>query len=132
MHLVQISGDLAYPYRLRFKGGGWKSEDKGLYGSKEEIWRYPSIPPGPPGGKREEEIMLETFVGATEQALLEIKEGKDVRRTAEVFLLFSLGSQFDHLIRQALEKLSVFCLVAKPSWFGRYTDIWTTQVRVSL
>lgn len=37
-----------------------------------------------------------------------------VRRTTELFLLFALGSQFDHLIKQALEKLGVFCLVASP------------------
>lgn len=30
-------------------------------------------------------------------------------------MLFSLGSQFDHLIKQALDKLGVFCLVADPS-----------------
>ena len=59
--------------------------------------------------------MLETFVGATETALQEIEEEKGIRSTTELFLLFSLGSQFDHLIKQALEKLGVFCLVADPS-----------------
>ena len=58
--------------------------------------------------------MLETFLGSTDKALREIEEEQRIRRTKELFLLFSLGSQFDHLIRQALEKLGVFCLVADP------------------
>lgn len=59
--------------------------------------------------------MLYTFRGANEEALEEIKEEKRVRQTREIFLLFSLGSQFDHLIKQAVEKLGVFCLVADPN-----------------
>jgi len=58
---------------------------------------------------------METFKGATESVLREIEREKDVRNTDELFLLFTLGSQFDHLIKQALEKLKVFCLVADPS-----------------
>ena len=50
-----------------------------------------------------------------EQVLREIAEEKKIRRTSEVFLLFSLGSQFDHLIALALGKLGVFCLVADPA-----------------
>ena len=30
-------------------------------------------------------------------------------------MLFALGSQFDHLIKQQMDKLGVFCLVADPS-----------------
>ncbi|MCH7604559.1 GMP synthase (glutamine-hydrolyzing) [Patescibacteria group bacterium] len=59
--------------------------------------------------------MLETFTGATELQLQEIGEEKHIRRTNELFLLFSLGSQFDHLIKQMLDKLGVFCLVADPA-----------------
>lgn len=58
--------------------------------------------------------MLDTFKGATESALAAINEEKTVRKTNELFLLFSMGSQFDHLIKQNLEKLGVFCLVADP------------------
>ncbi len=59
--------------------------------------------------------MLDTFRGATSEALEAIETEKRVRRTSELFLLFSMGSQFDHLIKQALEKLGVFCLVADPA-----------------
>ncbi len=52
---------------------------------------------------------------ATDQSLAEIKEEMSVRKTNEVFLLFSLGSQFDHLIKQEIDKLGVFCLVADPA-----------------
>lgn len=58
--------------------------------------------------------MLDTFCGASDESLLAINEEKAIRRTNEVFLLFALGSQFDHLIKQALERLGVFCLVADP------------------
>ena len=58
--------------------------------------------------------MLYTLKSATDAALAEINEEKRVRKTRELFLLFSLGSQFDHLIKQVLEKLGVFCLVADP------------------
>ncbi len=59
--------------------------------------------------------MLTTFQGITEDALALIEEEKKVRKTNELFLLFAMGSQFDHLIKQALEKLGVFCLVADPA-----------------
>jgi len=59
--------------------------------------------------------MVSTLINSSEQTLQEIAEEMKVRRTCEVFLLFSLGSQFDHLIKQSLEKLGVFCLVADPS-----------------
>lgn len=60
-------------------------------------------------------IVLDTLGSVTSAALEAIAEEKRLRRTQEVFLLFALGSQFDHLIRQALERLGVFCLVADPT-----------------
>ncbi len=59
--------------------------------------------------------MIHTLKRVDERVLREIAEEKAIRKTSELFLLFSLGSQFDHLIKQALEKLGVFCLVADPS-----------------
>lgn len=59
--------------------------------------------------------MLRTLTAVSEEILAEIEEEKRVRKTREFFLLFSLGSQFDHLIKLALEKLGVFCLVADPA-----------------
>ena len=58
--------------------------------------------------------MLDTLRKVDDRTLEEISEEKRVRRTHEVFLLFSLGSQFDHLIKQEMEKLGIFCLVADP------------------
>lgn len=59
--------------------------------------------------------MLDTLRHVTPEALREIDEEKRIRKTEEIFLLFSLGSQFDHLIKQEIEKLEVFCLVADPN-----------------
>lgn len=59
--------------------------------------------------------MISTFTGATPEALAGIKEEMEIRKTSEVFLLFAMGSQFDHLIKQSLEKLGVYCLVADPA-----------------
>lgn len=59
--------------------------------------------------------MLYTLKGVTPDVLAQIEEEKRIRKTNELFLLFSLGSQFDHLIKQALDKLGVFCLVADPA-----------------
>jgi GMP synthase (glutamine-hydrolysing) len=59
--------------------------------------------------------MLQTFKKATAETLAEIAEEKKVRKTDELFLLFSMGSQFDHLIKQQLDALGVFCLVADPA-----------------
>jgi GMP synthase (glutamine-hydrolysing) len=58
--------------------------------------------------------MLQTFKKADKPTLAEIQEEKRVRKTHELFLLFSLGSQFDHLIKQKLDALGVYCLVADP------------------
>lgn len=59
--------------------------------------------------------MLYTLKKADEKSLAAIKEEMQIRQTKEIFLLFSLGSQFDHLIKQEIEKLGVFCLVADPA-----------------
>lgn len=47
--------------------------------------------------------------------MAEIAEEMSVRQTRHFILLFSMGSQFDHLIVQQLAKLGVFCLVADPA-----------------
>jgi GMP synthase (glutamine-hydrolysing) len=59
--------------------------------------------------------MLDTLRHVDGQVLEQIEEEKRVRETHELFLLFSLGSQFDHLIKQEIEKFGVFCLVADPN-----------------
>lgn len=59
--------------------------------------------------------MLQTFKKATIEVLAEIAEEKRARKTDELFLLFSMGSQFDHLIKQKLDALGVYCLVADPA-----------------
>jgi GMP synthase (glutamine-hydrolysing) len=59
--------------------------------------------------------MLDTLRHVDQQTLEQIEEEKRVRKTHELFLLFSLGSQFDHLIKQEIEKFGVFCLVADPN-----------------
>jgi GMP synthase (glutamine-hydrolysing) len=59
--------------------------------------------------------MLRIFNKATAEALGEIAEEMRVRQTKQFILLFSMGSQFDHLIVQQLAKLGVFCVVADPS-----------------
>ena len=47
--------------------------------------------------------------------MAEIAEEMRVRQTRHFIVLFSMGSQFDHLIVQQLAKLGVFCLVADPA-----------------
>ncbi len=59
--------------------------------------------------------MVYTLSRLEEKSRAGIAEEKKVRGTEEMFLLFSMGSQFDHLIKQALEKLGVFCMVADPA-----------------
>ena len=59
--------------------------------------------------------MISTLTKVDERVIREIEEEKKIRKTNDVFLLFSLGSQFDHLIKQMVEKLGFFCLVADPS-----------------
>ena len=60
-------------------------------------------------------MILRTFTKATKEAMESIKEEMDVRKTNEVFLLFTLSSQFDHLISLMLGKIGIFCLVADPA-----------------
>ena len=59
--------------------------------------------------------MLTIFKTASDSALAEVREEMDVRKVKGLFLLFAMGSQFDHLIKQQLEKLGLFCLVADPA-----------------
>lgn len=58
--------------------------------------------------------MINTLTKLDQNTLNQITEEKRVRQTSELFLLFSMGSQFDHLIKQKLDTLGVFCLVADP------------------
>jgi GMP synthase (glutamine-hydrolysing) len=59
--------------------------------------------------------MINTLTAVTPEVLQEIKDEQKLRQTTELFLLFAMGSQFDHLIKIALDKLGVYCLVADPS-----------------
>src|SRR3989338_6355667 len=59
--------------------------------------------------------MVKIFKNATSESMAEIAEEMRVRQTRHFVLLFSMGSQFDHLIVQQLAKLGVFCLVADPA-----------------
>src|SRR5690348_349903 len=59
--------------------------------------------------------MINTLTGVTPDVLKEIEDEKQLRQTSEVFLLFTMGSQFDHLIKLTLDKLGIYCLVADPA-----------------
>jgi len=59
--------------------------------------------------------MLSIFRNATKETLESLREELEVRKTAQYILLFSMGSQFDHLIVQQLSKIGVYCLVADPA-----------------
>jgi len=58
--------------------------------------------------------MLRIFKTADAETLEGIAEEMRVRQTAHFMMLFSMGSQFDHLIVRELAKLGVFCVVADP------------------
>ena len=58
--------------------------------------------------------MLSIFKTADSETLEGIAEEMRVRQTKHFIMLFSMGSQFDHLIVQQLAKLGVFCVVADP------------------
>jgi len=60
-------------------------------------------------------MAVTTFKKATVETLAAVAEEMKVRQTKSLILLFSMGSQFDHLIFQGLAKLGVFCLVADPA-----------------
>lgn len=59
--------------------------------------------------------MLRIFKGASKETLEEIAEEMRVRKATKFVMLFSMGSQFDHLIVQLLAKLGAFAVVADPS-----------------
>ena len=59
--------------------------------------------------------MLRIFKTADAETLKEIAEEMRVRKTKHFILLFSMGSQFDHLIVQGLARIGVFVVVADPS-----------------
>ncbi len=58
---------------------------------------------------------LSIFRSATPETLEALAEEMRVRKQTKFILLFSMGSQFDHLIVQQLAKLGVYALVADPS-----------------
>ena len=59
--------------------------------------------------------MLKIFKHADEEKMEEIAEEMRVRKTRHFLLLFSMGSQFDHLILQKLGALGFFAVLADPS-----------------
>ncbi len=63
--------------------------------------------------------MIQTLTDVTAEVLADIDKEKQLRKTSELFILITLGSQFDHLIKQQLDKLGVYCLVADPGSVDR-------------
>lgn len=59
--------------------------------------------------------MLTTLTDSSAESLAAIAAEKEIRKTKSLVILFSMGSQFDHLIVQQLAKIGVFCLVADPA-----------------
>ena len=59
--------------------------------------------------------MLTVFSSATPETLAALKDELALRKASRFVLLFSMGSQFDHLIVQSLSKLGIYCLVADPA-----------------
>ena len=59
--------------------------------------------------------MINTLTKVNADVLIEINAEMQLRRTTEVFILFSLGSQFDHLIKMTLDRIGVYCIVADPA-----------------
>jgi GMP synthase (glutamine-hydrolysing) len=59
--------------------------------------------------------MINTLTRVTPAVIKEIRSEQELRRTHELFLLFAMGSQFDHLIKIMLDRLGVYCLVADPA-----------------
>jgi GMP synthase (glutamine-hydrolysing) len=59
--------------------------------------------------------MLSVFKNSSPEVLAKIRDELSIRKTSKYILLFSMGSQFDHLIVQHLAKLGVYCLVADPA-----------------
>lgn len=59
--------------------------------------------------------MLTIIQDTSPATLAAIAEEKQLRKTNSFILVFSMGSQFDHLICLQLAKLGVFCKVADPA-----------------
>ncbi len=59
--------------------------------------------------------MLSVFRHADDKTLESLAEEMRVRKADRFILLFSMGSQFDHLIVQHLAKLGAYCVVADPA-----------------
>ncbi len=59
--------------------------------------------------------MLSLFKKATPEAIESLAEELRVRKTKHFILLFSMGSQFDHLILQRVSRLGIYVLLADPS-----------------
>lgn len=59
--------------------------------------------------------MISTLAQVDENSIAEIMEEMELRKTREVFLLFGLGSQTDHLIKLRMSQLGVFVLAADPA-----------------
>ncbi|MBD3248038.1 glutamine-hydrolyzing GMP synthase [Candidatus Falkowbacteria bacterium] len=59
-------------------------------------------------------MMVRTLKIVDDSVMVQIRKEKKIRKTYEVFLLFAMGSQFDHLIAICLARLGVYCLVADP------------------
>ena len=84
-------------------------------GLETYIWVFGTLPIYFEQSHKKETNVINTLTKVDEKVLFEINEEKKIRKTEYVFLLFSLGSQFDHLIKQMIEKIGFFCLVADPS-----------------
>src|SRR5947207_593412 len=63
---------------------------------------------------------LSIFRSASAETIAALQEELSVRKSKHFILLFSMGSQFDHLIVQHLAKLGVYCLVADPAKVRAY------------
>lgn len=59
--------------------------------------------------------MISTLQNTKPESLDGIREDLAIRKTKSYLLLFSLGSQFDHLIVQAFGRVGVCCIVADPA-----------------
>lgn len=66
--------------------------------------------------------MLLTLKRADQETLAAVAEEMRLRGTTELFLLFAMGSQFDHHIKLMLERFGVYCIVADPRSFSA-TDV---------
>jgi GMP synthase (glutamine-hydrolysing) len=58
---------------------------------------------------------VETLKDTKPETLEAIAAEKLLRKTGSAVILFSMGSQYDHLIKIALGKKGIFCLVADPA-----------------